>query len=115
MRPFPDVDSGGPWQVSAGGGLEPLWARAGQELFYVSPSGALMSAAVTRDTAFRWSAPTELFAGRFFVSNSVNLGRTFDVAPDGRFLMIKPDLGSPPQVVVAQNWTQELLERVPIN
>jgi Tol biopolymer transport system component len=37
VRPFPDVNSGH-WQVSTIGGTRPLWARNGQELFYVSPS-----------------------------------------------------------------------------
>ena len=49
-----------------------------------------MAATVERNTAFTYGAPIELFAGRFFVSNSINLGRTYDEAPDGRFLMIKP-------------------------
>ena len=39
VRPFPDVDSGH-WQVSTGGGTRPLWARSGQELFFVSPTGS---------------------------------------------------------------------------
>ena len=33
VRPFPDVDQGH-WQVSTGGGLAPLWARSGEELFF---------------------------------------------------------------------------------
>jgi serine/threonine-protein kinase len=38
VRPFTDV-SGGRWQVSTGGGSRPLWARNGEELFYLNPSG----------------------------------------------------------------------------
>ena len=41
VRPFPNVNSGH-WQVSTTGGTRPIWARSGQELFYVSPTGALM-------------------------------------------------------------------------
>ncbi len=40
--PFANVD-GGLWQVSTAGGTRPLWARSGQELFYRSPTGAVMS------------------------------------------------------------------------
>ena len=36
VRPFPDVNSGH-WQVSTGGVTRPLWARNGQELFYLAP------------------------------------------------------------------------------
>ena len=114
VRPFPDV-SGGRWQVSNGGGREPLWARNGRELFYVSERGALMTATVDGGAAFTSGVPTELFTGRFFFSNSINLGRTYDVAPDGRFLMIKPEVGSPPHLVVAQNWLAELERLVPTN
>ena len=35
VRPFPAV-AGGQWQVSTAGGRRPLWARDGQELFYLA-------------------------------------------------------------------------------
>ena len=38
VRPFPDVSSGY-WQVSTDGGTRPLWARNGQELFYLTRDG----------------------------------------------------------------------------
>jgi hypothetical protein len=45
------------------------------------------------------------------------LGRTFDVAPDGRrFLMIKEgggDEAAPQNLVVVQNWFEELKRLVP--
>jgi len=42
----------------------------------------------------------------------------YDVSPDGqRFLMIKPDeqssSSSPTQIVVVQNWFEELKQKVP--
>jgi len=37
----------GKWQVSSAGGTLPQWRHDGRELFYVSPSGALMAAAVS--------------------------------------------------------------------
>ena len=46
-------------------------------------------------------------------------GRLYDVAPDGRFLMIK--IGGPegaedrPVIDFVLNWHTELLERVPVN
>ena len=112
VRPFPNADAGR-WQVSHDGGREPLWSRDGAELFYVSPRGTLMAAAAEpSDTAFAAGEETELFGGRFFVSNSINLGRTYDVSTDGeRFLMVKPEIGAPPSLVVAQHWFQEL-ERI---
>ena len=50
-------------------------------------------------------------------------GRTYDIAPDGqRFLMIKEGVAADPddpfagltQIHGVLNWTQELLERVPV-
>ncbi len=37
VRPFPAV-AGGQWQVSTASGRRPLWARDGQELFYLAPA-----------------------------------------------------------------------------
>ena len=48
-----------------------------------------------------------------------NLGRNYDVAPDGRFLMVTTgdqtgEDATSPQISVVLNWHQELLERVPV-
>ena len=59
VRPFPDV-TGGRWQVSTGGGTRPLWARNGQELFYLAPAGALMRVGVERGPSWAATAPTQL-------------------------------------------------------
>ena len=114
VRPFPDADAGR-WQVSHEGGREPLWSRDGTELFYMSPRGTLMAAtAEPGDAAFTAGEETELFGGRFFISNSINLGRTYDVSADGqRFLMVKPEVGAPPSLAVTQNWFQELARIAP--
>ena len=58
--------------------------------------------------------PVKLFEGRFF---SGLVGRTYDVSPDGRrFLMIKDAASTaelPPQIVIVENWFEELKRRVP--
>jgi serine/threonine-protein kinase len=124
VRPFPDI-SGGRWQVSTGGGTRPLWARNGQELFYMAVTGdgaTLMRVPVERGTTWNGGAPTTLFAGRYFFSDAiggVGEGRTYDVSPDGRrFLMIKEsdgDASAPRNIVLVQNWTEELKRLVPSN
>ena len=63
VRPFPDVNSGR-WQVSTGGGTRPLWAPNGQELFYVSPAGALMRVGVERGPSWAATTPTTAAQGR---------------------------------------------------
>jgi eukaryotic-like serine/threonine-protein kinase len=85
VRPFPNV-SAAQWQVSSSGGMRPLWARSGQELFYES-TGALMRVPLTIGSTFGSGTPTRLFDGPYFYNV---LERMYDVSADGsRFLMIK--------------------------
>ena len=43
-----------------------------------------------------------------------SLGRQYDVAPDGRFLMLKREATSAsPHLVIVQNWLAELARRIP--
>jgi serine/threonine-protein kinase len=115
VRPFPNV-AGGRWQVSTGGGTRALWARNGQELFYLTLAGTLMSIRSEAVTTWTAGAPTRLFEGSYYFGGGGASGRTYDVASDGRFLMIKP-AGTAQQaatsVIVVQNWFEELKRRVP--
>jgi hypothetical protein len=47
----------------------------------------------------------------------VDLGRTYDVAPDGRYLVVKgaatDPAASPPSLIVVQHWGEELKRLVP--
>ena len=119
VRPFPEVNSGH-WQVSTGGGTRPLWARNGQELFYVSPSGALMRVGVERAQSWAATTPTILLKEGYFTAPGGNPGRTYDISPDGqRFLMIKSGDGSdqtasPTSLIVVQHFDEELKRLVPI-
>jgi serine/threonine-protein kinase len=111
VRPFPQLD-GGRWQVSTGGGTEPVWARSGKELFYEGLGGAMMSVAVDGGSAFRAGNPTRLFEWPYLVAAQ----RTYDVSPDGqRFLEIKPfgPQVAPTSLVVVQHWFEELKRLVP--
>ena len=116
VRPFPNID-GGRWQVSTLGGRTPLWSRDGQELFYLTPEAKLMGVRVERGPVWRSSTPTQVLQGQYDYG-APGTGRTFDIAPDGRrFLMIKQagvDEAAPQNIVVAQNWTEELKRLVPV-
>jgi serine/threonine-protein kinase len=120
VRPFPDVN-GGQWQVSTGGGTRPLWARNGQELFYLSPAGALMRVGVERTQSLAATAPTLLIKAGYFTVPGVSPGRTYDISPDGqRFLMIKAGGDSDPtavptSLIVVQHFDEELKRLVPEN
>jgi serine/threonine-protein kinase len=118
VRPFPAVDSG-KWQASTAGGRKPVWARDGGELFYYRTlDGVLMGARVeaTGSATFAVSTPQELVRGAYVTGGPFE-NRSYDVAPDGRFLMLKeegPGAG-PPSIVVVQNWDEELAQLVPRN
>jgi hypothetical protein len=72
----------------------------------------MFAAAVDLASGFRTAKPAMLFEGRY-----VNdLALDYDVAPDGRFLMIKPSDEElvPAQLDVVVNWREELARRVPV-
>jgi serine/threonine-protein kinase len=116
VRPFPNVDAG-KWQISTDGGVKPVWARNGQEVFYLGlpPDSRFMSVQVrTTDTLIAGNA-TKLFDARDYYQSPP--GRTYDVSPDGqRVLMIKgtqPSESRPARAILILNWFTELQQRVP--
>ena len=120
VRPFPNVD-GGKWKVSAQGGLHPVWSPDGNELFYVS-GDAMMVAPITSDPTFDNGTPEIVFEGpgayRFDHPR-----RVFDLSPDGTRFLVKKRLGGqadaraagPLDLVLVQNWFEELKRLVPAN
>jgi hypothetical protein len=56
-----------------------------------------------------------LFEGRYVVGRLTMMGLDYDLAPDGRFLMLKPDANeqAPPGLHVVVNWMTEIIRRVP--
>ena len=114
VRPFPDVNSGR-WQISPDLGDDPIWSRDGRELFYRGPGGQMMAVPVETEPTFNPGNPEALFGGPYPEGGGVQ----YDVAPDGqRFLMIKGGGGTDgpaaqSQIVVVQNWFQELERLVP--
>jgi Tol biopolymer transport system component/tRNA A-37 threonylcarbamoyl transferase component Bud32 len=109
IRPFPGP--GSPVRVSVAGGHDPVWSRDGQELFYQEGS-KLMAAAVASTSPLQMKAPKMLFDGGF-VTWEPNTPRTYDVAADGRFLMIEPSTTNAQRFNVVLNWTEELKRLVP--
>src|SRR6185436_11761581 len=99
--------SGGVYQISNGGGMEPRWNPRGGELIYRN-TFIFMSAklelsptprVVRRDSLFSLNIPFGIVQPQY------------DVSPDGnRFVMPRPIVGGTPPVVVV-GWLDEVRER----
>ena len=113
IRPYPAGGARTP--VSIDGGDAPRWSRDGRELYYIS-NRRMMAVKVETEPVLRLGRPLELFdANTFYRRGGVS---HYDVAPDGRFLMIRRSYArnetmSADNVVVITNWARELAERVP--
>jgi serine/threonine-protein kinase len=110
VRPFPTEQAR--WQISTGGGSEPLWASNGRELFFRDGNNAIASMAVIAGPTFIPGLVTPLFSGNGF---AVEPGfREYDVTPDGdRFFMNQlGTVGADARLIVVDNWFTELRERV---
>jgi Tol biopolymer transport system component len=104
VRPFPGP--GAPIRVSPNGGVEPLWSRNGKELYYFQGT-SLVSVAVEAGSAFNFKPPTRLFESTYQRGGQPP---TYDVAADGRFVMVKSESQIGNAISVILNW-QELLRQ----
>jgi Tol biopolymer transport system component len=101
--PFPPT--GERWQLSTGGGVQPLWRGDGRELFYLDPTGVLMSVDVNATQTFSPGRPRVLF--RTGLHNPSYWIEDYGVTADGqRFLFRMPAEDSrPPELKLVLDWT----------
>ncbi len=104
------------WQVSGAGGIQPAWSPDGQELFYWDPAPSLVAVLVRGEAAtFTRGNPEVLFEAQGYFTGPG--GRTYDVSPDGRFLLIKTgttdETGARPDIILVENWFEELKRLAP--
>ena len=53
VRPYPGLETG-LWQISAEGGLHPVWSRNGRELFFIAADGGMMSVPIVAGS-YSWT------------------------------------------------------------
>ena len=116
VQPYP-LGSGPKRRITQGGGDDPVWSRSGRELFYLD-DGQLWAVGIETDSTLTWQDPVALFETRWPTEWLWLVN--YDVTSDGqRFVFVQPasDDGNEErnQINVVLNWTQELLERVPVN
>jgi Tol biopolymer transport system component len=116
VTPYPGP--GGRIQISPEFGATARWARNGRELFYRSSKSPednqrMMAVDIQTSPDFRIVRTRTLFEIPW-----PKYSADYDVAPDGRFLMIKRDgrnqEAQPNELHVLLNWVEELRRRVPM-
>jgi len=119
VAPFPNVDDGR-WQVSNRGGASPVWSPDGSALYYIEPGDPqrmiVVGLSATDNTAsreFRFGERIPLFDWPYWIRVRDS---AFDVNADAtRFVAIKllEDESDDVDIVVVQNWFDELARLVP--
>ena len=106
VAPYPGP--GAPERVSSNGGAAPVWAKNGRELYYLE-GRKMMSVSVQTAPLVRFERATMLFESSY--GSGLFSNGSYDVAADGRFLMIKGTMpratASPVHVVF--NWAAGLI------
>jgi len=102
----------GKWQISRNGGVYPCWSRDGRSIIYRSLDGAVVSVDVeTVGGAFSAGRIETLFKGPFPVTDD---GRNrYDVAPDGRFVMVmrgEESVETHEHIKIVLGWLDEIRE-----
>ncbi len=92
-------------QISADGGMEPVWCRCG-ELFWRS-GNRWMSVAIRTQPELSWDPPRLAFQVDNFIDTP---GRSYDVSPDGKRLLVvkraEPDERS--RIHLITNWKEQV-------
>ena len=105
VTPYPGVQER--INVSQGPGDEPRWSRDGSELYFLR--GDQLWAVSRPATDADWPAPRPLFTLDF-------ASEEYDTLPDGRFLAVeRVDWDDTVDVVVVENWFEELKRLVPVD
>lgn len=119
---FPGL--GNKTRVSTDGGMHPLWAPSGKELYYRTASSMeslsgraftehvrVMAVPIETSPSFKAGTPHMLFQGPYFSS-----GHDYGVTPDGKgFIMIREteSQSGPTEMRVILNWSQDLKNPAP--
>jgi len=103
VQPFPPT--GGTFQVSRRGGTKPAWRGDGREIFFLSPDGTMMAAAVDTANGVSAGIPASLFASGALLTTS---RRQYAVTKDGRQFLINVALQPPAELTITVNWQQAL-------
>jgi hypothetical protein len=106
VRSFPGPAS--KWQVSNGGGSSPVWVGDGRHIVYRSRSRQIISATVATSPTFSVARRDVLFPDAYVLGAG---HANYDVAPDGKHLLMLASRDSVTMVMVT-NWFTEVRARL---
>jgi len=111
VRPFPNA-SAGKWQISTGGGDQPMWRGDGKELYFLSADSAMMAVDINASgSSLDVGVPKMLFKTDLPLGPLVGAERNYNaVSADGQKFLIKvppADLSVTP-ISIILNWTRLL-------
>jgi serine/threonine protein kinase len=104
VQPFPST--GAKWQISSGGGRQPMWRGDGRELFFVTDDRKLFAVDVRPDPTFEFGAPRFLFD---ISANTISVRNSYVPTRDGQRFLVNGQLetaASPINVVVQPGATK---------
>jgi eukaryotic-like serine/threonine-protein kinase len=103
--PAEGTDTGGKWQVSYSGGIEPRWSTDGKKLYYLTLDWKVMEVEVSTNPAFRAGTPKLLFQGP--LQRGITHGR---YTVDGKRFLFRAPVEQTAQApfTVVLNWQSAL-------
>ena len=116
VRPFPPDAGSGLVQVSTDGGLDPVFAHNGRELFYRNGANELVAVQFTGDPTFVAGQQEVLFPMDGYLTASAHA--MYDVSPDDRrFVMLRigDEETAASELILVTNWFEELRQRMGSN
>ena len=105
---FPGLDAD--YTVSTHGGEEPVWSADGKELFYRRGQDVMRLVVPAHADTVSWPPPDVLLSGNYAYDEFGD--QSYDVAPDGRFLMMRPRAHPGVTVQVILGWIAEVEARL---
>ncbi|MFI5166475.1 MAG: protein kinase [Thermoanaerobaculales bacterium] len=106
VQSFPAT--GGKWQISGGGGDQPLWRRGGKELFYLAAGGTLMAVEINPSaSAFQAGVARPLFTLHLAPGAMTGTRNALLVTADGQRFLVNSSLEDAASfpITVVLNWT----------
>ncbi len=107
VQPFPPT--GARWQVSTGGGRQPVWSPGGKELYYLTSQDRLMGVELaSRGGALLPGKSRMVVETRIAGIERTNQGSSFAVSPDGQRLLVISAGNRVRPIMLVLNWTSLL-------